>query len=62
MTILLHIKKVPFYIYETANTARRAENLFGYQAYRAEFEQNKGVRAEILSKISDFYEHCRQAK
>ena len=41
MTILLHIMKAPFYIYETANTARRAENLFGYRAYRAEFEQTR---------------------
>ena len=40
----------PFYIYETANTARRAENLFGYRVYRAEFEQNKGVRAEFWAK------------
>ena len=58
------------------NTARRAENFFGY---RAEFERNKGVRAKFcaelraenffghqaefeqnLSRISDFHKHCRQ--
>ena len=35
------------------NTARRAENFFGY---RAEFE------SRILGRISDFYEHCQQAE
>ena len=58
------------------NTARRAENFFGY---RAEFERNKGVRAKFcaelraenffghqaefeqnLSRISDFHKPCRQ--
>jgi len=35
----------------------RAKNFFGY---RAEFDQMKGVRAElVLSRIIDFHEYCR---
>ena len=38
------------------NTARRAENFFGY---RAEFERNKGVRAKFCAELraENFFGH-----
>ena len=39
--------------------ARRAENFF---EYRAEVEQNKSVGAKFFSRISYFYEHCKQVE